>query len=234
VLIQVFHGSQVAFFELAATLIPVFLLAGLVTERIRPHEGEADGRNFLNILLIPIFATLGLVAEFLSINAVATGYSVWPFRWFVAGFLIASMVLAILLLWRPWLDRLRQDGFPRERFLRRWSYGIFGILGLLGWVNLATGAGSASKIEAANTYEHRYERNEDARAALRRQIQNLTAEGARVRAQLKGARAEDRPAATVSGLIRERRVLRDLLVEATGEQAELVAKAGHLQKELKG
>ena len=217
-----------------ATLIPVFLLAGLVTERIRPGEDDSDERAFLHLHLIPIFATLGLVAEFLSINAVATGNSIWLFRWFVSGFLIATMTLAILMFWRPWFDQVRRRGFPSVRFLGRWFYWIIGTLAVLGWVNLATGAGNGSKIEAANTYEHRYERNENAKAALRRQIQNLTAEAASVRAGIKGARAEGKPFGVVSGLIRQRKVLKSLLVEASGELSELSANAMQLKEELRG
>jgi hypothetical protein len=224
----------VAFFELAATLIPVFLLAGIVTERIRPQADDTYERTLLHASLRPTFATLGLVAEFLAINAVATGNSIWLFRWFVSGFLIASMVLAILLLWRPWLEQFQGQDRSRAHKLGRWVYGILTALALLGWVNLATGVTNGSRIEGANTYEHRYERNQSAQASLRGQTQDLTVEALNVRAQIAMARGERKPAEAISGLIKERRELRALLGEASGEQVELAQEEARLERELNG
>ncbi|MFL5900078.1 MAG: hypothetical protein ACJ75S_02620 [Solirubrobacterales bacterium] len=233
-LVQVFHGSQVGFFELAASLLPVFLLAGIVTERVSPSRSESYSRILSHVGLIPAFALLALVAEFLSINSVATGNSVAIFRWFVCVALVASMVLVVFLLWIPWWQSLYdKDPISAKKYKRLFNWSVIP-LAIIGVLLLGQGVENGVAVEGANTYEHRYERNDSAQAALRRHAQDLTVEALGVRAQIGMARAEGRSPAAISGLVKERRELKRLLGEASGEQVELSQEARRLKRELDG
>ena len=155
-LVQVFHGSQIGFFELAASLLPVFLLAGIVTERVSPSRSESYSRILSHVGLIPAFALLALVAEFLSINSVATGNSVAIFRWFVCVALVASMVLVVFLLWIPWWQSLYdKDPISAKKYKRLFNWSVIP-LAIIGVLLLGQGVENGVAVEGANTYEHRY------------------------------------------------------------------------------
>lgn len=144
------------------------------------------------------------------------------------------MVLVVFLLWIPWWQSLYdKDPISAKKYKRLFNWSVIP-LAIIGVLLLGQGVENGVAVEGANTYEHRYERNDSAQAALRRHAQDLTVEALGVRAQIGMARAEGRSPAAISGLVKERRELKRLLGEASGEQVELSQEAIRLKRELDG
>ncbi len=108
VLLHTSHGNQVAFFEIAATLIPILLFGGVVAERLRPKDSEPAKRTWLFSVAIPVIGAIAITAEVVAINAVVTGNSNDAARLFVASALTVGLLAIIVALWLPWAERLRR------------------------------------------------------------------------------------------------------------------------------
>jgi uncharacterized membrane protein YbjE (DUF340 family) len=119
------HELLEPFFEVAAQLIPVLLLAMMVDERLQPHSEETAGervmRSWLRAMLV--------IGELVALSVVAGGLA--PSKG--AGSLVASsMLLAIFLLAVPVVSReLKDDRSLLER-LGHASAGMLVLAAVLG------------------------------------------------------------------------------------------------------
>ena len=117
-------GGPIAFYEVAATLIPVLLLGGVAFEfaqrrsnAIRDRQGEgldynqdaSDESLALGIVrgaVLPTFGTVVVIAEFVALEAVATGETSTATALVVCGTLGFGLVLAVYRSFQqPWLER---------------------------------------------------------------------------------------------------------------------------------
>ncbi|HEV7400757.1 MAG TPA: hypothetical protein VGN84_10865 [Solirubrobacterales bacterium] len=96
------------FFEIAATLLPVLLLTGVLTRSLRPPPpGEKVKEWRLHLIVFGV--VLGAFAELSALNAVTTGEASDVARTIVPlaiAFAIAGLGAAII---GPWLVRLAED-----------------------------------------------------------------------------------------------------------------------------
>jgi hypothetical protein len=93
-------GNPLAFFEIAATLIPVLLLSGAVVERVRPDEGAGLAAG-IGLGLVVVCAAVAL-AEILAIDAVVTGEWTRLTVSLVAETLALGIGTVIFVLVYPW------------------------------------------------------------------------------------------------------------------------------------
>ncbi|MGN6258390.1 MAG: hypothetical protein ACTHN3_11675 [Solirubrobacterales bacterium] len=128
------RGGAIAFYEIAATLIPLLLLGGVALELARPLKTEPTRGNgssgkdeqslesylpggtgwqdwwrghraYLMRRLVPAFGILAILIETFALHAVATGS---VDRWhalFVWGGLLFGMLVAVIGVWVPWLSQ---------------------------------------------------------------------------------------------------------------------------------
>jgi len=101
------QGEQI-FFQLAATLIPVFLFVGAVSQRLHPGPWlNRRGRTFAALVLAMAIALIPVLAEATAINAALGSHHTSSFdRWLVALTLCAATVAACLSVIWPLLDAL--------------------------------------------------------------------------------------------------------------------------------
>jgi hypothetical protein len=114
VLLHNFHGGQLAFFEIAATLIPILVFSGVVAERNGPRAEDSHRRTLCVALLIPVIGALAVLAELVSINGIVDGPISASAVGFVAACVASGLVAVILSVWLPWLSALR--GRMPERY----------------------------------------------------------------------------------------------------------------------
>jgi hypothetical protein len=97
-----------SFFEIAATLLPVLLLTGVLTRSLRPPP-PGEGVKEWRLYLIGFGVVLGAFAELSALDAVTTGEASNVARTIVPlaiAFAIAGLGAAIV---GPWLVRLAED-----------------------------------------------------------------------------------------------------------------------------
>ena len=68
-------SNDQAFFEVAATLIPLLLLGGVLTERLRPSRSLSSGVMAWAYVAIVLFGTLVIWAEVAAITSLIEGSS---------------------------------------------------------------------------------------------------------------------------------------------------------------
>jgi len=97
-----------SFFEIAATLLPVLLLTGVLTRSLRPPPRGEKVKEW-RLYLIVFGVVLGAFAELSSLNAVTKGEASDVARTIVPlaiAFAIVGLGAAIV---GPWLVRLAED-----------------------------------------------------------------------------------------------------------------------------
>lgn len=105
-----FHsfGSESAFYEVAATLIPLFLLGGVVFERLKPRQNDSEKRAKWMAAAIPAVGLWVIFSEGVAIEALVSGNSTLMTRLIVASALSAGMFAVLISLWMPWLRHYKE------------------------------------------------------------------------------------------------------------------------------
>lgn len=111
------------FFELAATLIPIFFLAGTIAGVAQSLKPRATPRHVILVLLLLLFLIIEIFAELLAIESLVSGVTRDFDRFFVLAALILGMWAAGFALVWPWV----QQFFDSKRF----RVGAFWIVGTM-------------------------------------------------------------------------------------------------------
>lgn len=123
-LLHNFHGGQLAFFEIAATLIPILVFSGVVAERNGPQAKDSHRRTLYFAFLIPAIGALAVLAELVSISGIVNGPISASAVGFVAACVAGGLVAVILSVWLPWLSALRSRMPKRYPLVLRGSITI--------------------------------------------------------------------------------------------------------------
>jgi hypothetical protein len=97
-------GDVLAFYEIAATLIPVLLFGGVVSQRLIPPAGGWRPIHHRLAWLVPGGGCLAVVAEIVAISVLVTGTPDLLSRYLVSGTLVLGMLAVVGLVWWPWLE----------------------------------------------------------------------------------------------------------------------------------
>lgn len=118
VLLHVHPGNQLAFFEIAATLIPILLFGGIVAERVGP-KGD-NSKNLLSLgTAIAVIGSYAILAELFAIDTIVTGKPSFVAEFLTVTFLFGGMIGAVITLVYPWYARLRVLAEKEKRSLGR-------------------------------------------------------------------------------------------------------------------
>lgn len=109
---QVHPGTPLAFFEVAATLIPLLLFGGVVADRLQPKDSHPK-RLLKRGLAIAVVGAYAIGAEGFAIDALVTGEWTQLEELLAVTFLIGEMVGVVAALVHPWYARLK--GNPENR-----------------------------------------------------------------------------------------------------------------------
>jgi uncharacterized membrane protein YidH (DUF202 family) len=102
-------GNVIAFYEIAATLIPLLLFGGVFAERSRPPAEHWERRHDRTTMAILVAGIIAMLAEVLAIGVVVTGRATALDRYVVSVALVGGMLSVVWLIWRPWGDRQRHE-----------------------------------------------------------------------------------------------------------------------------
>jgi hypothetical protein len=204
-------GGQIAFFEVAATLIPILVFSGVVAERNGPQPQDSYRRTKAYAVAIPLLGTLAILAEVISINAIILGGTGKFDVGFVASSLLLGLLGVVLMVWAPWLRALRKRMPQRYGIVWAGAAALFVFLFMIavkGTVQAVTAADSVRHTsERLRVYErrvHAVEADLERTARTRERVQVQQRADARAIAQtverLVRARAEHAPAPVLKAL----------------------------------
>jgi hypothetical protein len=128
-------AGPTAFYGIAATLIPLFLLGGVIVEAAKapPADYESDTNESLDewgtrlkrqlkhqgiALYLPVIGVYVILVEIVALDAVASGKSDWTRALIVGGTLIFAMLSVVFAVWLPWAKHLYSKA---QAF---WSFGF--------------------------------------------------------------------------------------------------------------
>ncbi len=104
------HGDPQAFFETAATLIPLLLLGGVVVDRLHaPRKGEWKRWHWVPLIYIPYLGMLVVVAEVVALEAIITGSTDTPHAIVVLAAVTLGMLSVIFAVTVPWIVSYRRN-----------------------------------------------------------------------------------------------------------------------------
>jgi hypothetical protein len=104
-------GGVVGYYEIAATLIPILLFGGVVTDRlIPPRDAEWQQRHDVATWALLAAGVLAVTAEIMAITVVVTGIAGQLQRYVVSAALVSGILGAVGAFWLPWLRRSSQAG----------------------------------------------------------------------------------------------------------------------------
>lgn len=227
-------GDHLAFFEIAATLIPILLFGGVVAERLRPKSGDPLSRVFNHAAFIPGLGSLAILAEVTAILSIVAGTSNWWSRLLVATSLTAGMLAIVISLWLPWIDALRKRAPRQAQTVIRGSVAILGV-SLLGSVGMMTfGVSAGEENDRTDAYLAALERSNAAKtAALSRGTSLVTATG-RAQQQRIAAEARHDPPAVIAGYRRQEEQLLRLALGSVEWYDRLELEGANLYREMLG
>jgi hypothetical protein len=171
-------GSESAFYEVAATLIPLFLLGGIVLERLKPQPDDSPRWVLFMTGAIPSIGVWAIFSEAVAISVIVTGTSNLLTRLVVASALSAGMLAVVISLWLPWLRRFASEWTKGMSSNTHWWIG-FAIIFVLTTFLMERAVSSQGSEEFANsTIEELNRVNREALNAENR-IASLSVERAR-------------------------------------------------------
>jgi len=227
-------SNEVAFFEIAATLIPILLFGGVITERIQPPS-EKKWR-YLHIFMapyFPLFGALALFAEALAIRAVVVGDGTQFDRILVAAILVLGMTAVVMTISAPWLSGLQRKEKGAYGNVA-WLSAAAVILGAVGsFILLIDGVDVADEGERAQAISKEVSKNLAEQDAVRHRAESLTRELGRISQQQQVA-LERGDFVVYKSLDGQSRLLTRLVTLAFNEEERLMLKAANLVRELAG
>jgi hypothetical protein len=228
-------ADERAFFEIAATLIPLLLFGGVVIDRTRPPARSkwTDRHDFVGMVFV-LVGGVAVWAETIAIGGVITGSATTLSRVFVSVVLLGGMVLVIVAIAAPWFSRMRET-VPRGLGLG--TALIAGAM-LLTFVFAASavlreGTALTLRKERREAYEKAIKENSDERGTVKRRLEFLEGEMRRTDAQLAIAKGHHDPVAA-SAVAAERATLTALLGLTRDQHRRLREKSTALEREARG
>lgn len=228
------HGDHLAFFEIAATLIPILLFGSVLAERLRPNSDAPLSRVFNHAAFIPILGSLAILAEVTAILSVVAGTSSWWSRLLVATSLTAGMLAIVISLWLPWIDTLRKRAARQAQRVIRASIVILGV-SLLGSVGLMTvGVSAGEESDRTDAYFEALERSNAAQMAALNRGTSLVAATGRAQQQRIAAEARHDSPAVIAGYRRQEESLLRLAIGSVKWHDLLELEGANLYREMLG
>jgi hypothetical protein len=162
-----------AFFDIAAALLPALMLAGLLSDKLKPPSGESPAPRW-PFFLILLAGNFFVFAEVVAISAAISGEPDGFDRVVVSAALIAAALGIVVLVLLPWVENVE----PRNR--RRHVWGLAASVLVLGGGSVAL---LINAVEHAAFLEEANEQEDRARALLAEQ-ERIYAKDARLEREL--------------------------------------------------
>lgn len=175
-------GNESAFYEVAATLIPLFLLGGVVFESLKPRESDGEKRAQWMAATIPMIGLWVILSEGVAIQALVSGNSTLTTRLIVSSTLSAGMFAVLLSLWTPWLQHYKKKrpgaSLASGSLARYWVVG-FATVYLLTVFGMQQAVSTQQTEEDANEMIVELNRVDDELVAVEDRIASLSVDQAK-------------------------------------------------------
>ena len=224
-------SDEIAFFEIAATLIPILLFGGVLVDRSRPPtDGKWSPPHVCLALALPLFGSLALLAEVIAIRAIMAGDAALFARVFVAGVLIAGMAAVVLTVSLPWVIGLQErssDSLSRSAVA---SVAVVGLIAGAAFTLLVDGLASADRGEREEQGYRQALKSVGELEAMRHRIDSVSREfeGLRQRREVARAKGDSLLYRSFAGQVRS---LNDLLRLYRREERRLMLESWNLLRE---
>jgi hypothetical protein len=222
--LYVHPGNQLAFFEIAATLIPLLLFGGVVAERIRPDDTHDKNGLLSRGSGIAIVSCYAILAEAVAIDAVVTGEWEWWGEVLVVVFVVGGMALVVGALVYPWYAKLDglsgEEGKTAARGLAVST--VLSILLIAGWgaVEMLSNVDRAGESQTLEAITAAIAQKTTEVTAVENRVLAVSVALARAKRQIAVATARDESGAVLEGFTVELETLdTDLLRERRTEDA---------------
>lgn len=228
-------GDVGAFYEIAATLIPLLVFGGVVAERVIPpkgrwtavHEGAA-------LWAVPAAGLYAVLAEVLAIEAVVTGRADTLARYVVSAALVGGMLAVVCSIWLPWLARVRDERGRPLSVRAGWGIGLaVAVVGLVALLGLASAVDVAASTERTREYETAIQKNLNEQEAVRGRLIREMARSEGFAQEALQAEEHHEAQRFLYLLAAQRRVGR-LIDIAVSEENRLLLESANLYRELVG
>lgn len=228
-------ADERAFFEIAATLIPLLLFGGVVIDRTKPPPTSkwTNRHDFVGMVFV-LFGGIAVWAETVAIGGVITGSATTLSRIFVSVVLLGGMALVVVAIAAPWLSRMR-EAVPR-------GFGLCVVL--IAGCTLFTCVFAASRVlregtslalrkEHREAYEGAIEKNSEEQNGNEWHLESLEDEMRRLNAQLAIGRGHH-DAVAARAMRKERTTLASLIRVVREDGGHLSDKGTALEREARG
>lgn len=228
-------GDVRAYYEIAATLIPLLVFGGVVTERVIPPKGRWKAVHFgAAVWAVPASGFYAIFAEVLAITAVVTGEADALTRYVVSGAIVGGMLAVVCSIWLPWLAGAREES--GESFSPRMRWGIslaIGGIGLFLLLQLASAVDVAATTERTREFEAVIQKNLDEQNAVRGRLIREMARSEGFQQEVVQAEEHHEARRFLALLAAQRRVGRLIDLDIR-EENRLLLESANLYRELVG
>jgi hypothetical protein len=228
-------GDVRAYYEIAATLIPLLVFGGVVTERVIPPKGRWKAIHFgAAMWAIPASGFYAVLAEVLAITAVVTGEADALTRYVVSGAIVGGMLAVVCSIWLPWLAGVREEsGQPLSR-QTKWAIGLsVTAVGLIALLGLASAVDVAATTERTREFEAVLQKNLDEQEAVRGRLIREMARSEGFQQEVVQAEEHHEARRFLALLAAQRRVGRLIDLDIR-EENRLLLESANLYRELVG
>lgn len=227
-------GSEIAFYEVAATLIPLFMLAGVVFDRLKPRGREKPSRVRKMSIYVPLVGAFAIAAEVIAIGVIVSGNSNLLTRLVVASALSAGMVAVVASVWDPWarmhgwLSPLSAGPARRGAVVALAAVFVFTV------VLMEVAASSQSDEESRIEIEEEIGHVRDGLIATEDRITSLSVEAARTSREREVFITDESDCLDLDAFFKEEKKIRDLLHGEGRELDRLILQSINLKNKLDG
>lgn len=228
-------GDVRSFYEIAATLIPLLVFGGVVTERVIPPKGRWKALHFgAAVWAVPASGFYAIFAEILAINAVVTGEADVLTRYVVSGAIVGGMLAVVCSIWLPWLAGAKEESREPLSSLTKWGIGlVIAGVGFISFFQLAEAVDVAGTTEREREFRAAIQKNLEEEAAVQERIarEQARAEGLHQEAVQAAKHHEARSFFVV--LAAQRRLEKLILLDFK-QETRLILERANLYREMVG
>jgi hypothetical protein len=230
-------GSESAFYEIAATLIPLFLLGGIVFERLKPRKSDSEERAQWMGAAIPTIGLWVIFSEGVAIQALVSGNSTLTTRLIVASALSAGMLAVLISIWTPWLRyyKEKKSGLSLTDGYLAW-YWVAGFVAifLLTVYGMETAVSTQQSEEGTNATITEINRVDSELVAVEDRIASLAVEQAKTQREFSLAMKPGVDCLDARAFLMEEDQLSKLLRRQGRRLTNLVIEGANLNRKLDG
>jgi hypothetical protein len=228
-------GDVRAYYEIAATLIPLLVFGGIVTERVIPPKGRWSDVHFgAAVAAVPASGFYAIFAEVLAITAVVTGEADTLTRYVVSGAIVGGMLAVVCSIWLPWLAGAKEEMGQPLSVRTKWSIGLcVAGIGLVSMYQLASAVDVAATTERTREFRSAIQKNLNEETTIQERIAREQVRAENLQREVLQAANHHEGQAYLALMVAQSR-LENLIVLDFKQEARVILEGANLYREMVG